>query len=287
MISIDTQTQVFIDKAKRAPRLDSELELELISTWQAKGDKKAAERVIEANMRQVVFAALKFRHYGFPVADLISEGSLGLMKALDRFEAGKGARFSTYATYWIRAQIVGLVMGSWSLLSGRSGALHSRTFFRLRRERARLESLHPAEEVPLLLAKHFEVSLSRMHTMLGQLDNRELSLDAQVGTSGQTLMDELSASDDQGGDLERREETDQVKRALGRGLELLDPRERYIVEQRLMADPEEARSLAEIGAHFGVSRERVRQLEERAKGKLKAEVLREFERAESGKQAAA
>src|SRR5690606_11400937 len=100
-----------------------------IREWQRSRDRRVAQRLILANLRHVVFAALRYENYGVPVADLISEGNVGLMKALERFDPERNVRFATYAAYWVRAQIVMGVMDSWSLLSGPRGALDSRVFF--------------------------------------------------------------------------------------------------------------------------------------------------------------
>src|SRR5512139_1520742 len=99
-MSVDKGSQRLIDQAKRAPRLSADEELECIRAWQGTRDRRAAERLIQANLRHVVFAALKYKNYGIPVADLISEGNVGLMKALDRFDPGRNVRFATYAAYW-------------------------------------------------------------------------------------------------------------------------------------------------------------------------------------------
>jgi RNA polymerase sigma-32 factor len=275
-MSVDKGSQRLIDHAKRAPRLSAAEELECIRAWQRSRDRRAAERLIEANLRHVVFTALKFKNYGIPVADLISEGNVGLMKALDRFDTERNVRFATYATYWVRAQIIMGVMDSWSLLSGPRGALDSRVFFRLRRERARLGSEAPAGDVTLeqRLAEQFNVSEERMHEMLAQLDSRGLSLDAPP-PGQERWLEQLTRDAEQSDVLEQREQSVQLERILGRVRGELDPREAFILERRLMADPEEKLSLGEIGQHFGVSRERVRQIEVRAQKKLRHQALQE------------
>jgi RNA polymerase sigma-32 factor len=233
--------------------------------------------VIAANLRHVVFTALKFKNYGIPVDDLISEGNVGLMKALDRFDTERNVRFATYAAYWVRAQIVMGVMDSWSLLSGPRGALDSRVFFRLRRERARLGAEQPAPDgttTEQRLAEQFGVSEERMHEMLGQLDSRGLSLDAPA-PGQERFLEQLTRDAEQSQTLEQREQSVQLERILVRLRDELDPRETFILERRLMADPEEKLSLGEIGQHFGVSRERVRQIEVRAQKKLRHQALQE------------
>jgi RNA polymerase sigma-32 factor len=276
-MSVDKGSQRLIARAKCAPRLSADAELECIRAWQQTRDRRAAQRLIEANLRHVVFTALKYKNYGIPVADLISEGNVGLMKALDRFDLERNVRFATYAAYWVRAQIVMGVMDSWSLMSGPRGALDSRVFFRLRRERARLGSQAPASDgatTAQRLAEQFGVSEERMHEMLAQLDSRGQSLDTPPAGQERWL-DQLTRDAEQSDALERREQSLQLERILGRVRGELDPREAFILDRRLMADPEEKLSLGEIGQHFGVSRERVRQIEVRAQRKLKNQALQE------------
>jgi RNA polymerase sigma-32 factor len=280
-MSVDKSSQRLIDRAKRAPRLSVDEERQCIEAWQTARDRRAAERVVAANLRHVVFTALKYKNYGVPIADLISEGNVGLMKALDRFDASRNVRFATYANYWVRAQIVMGVLDSWSLMSGPRGALDSRVFFRLRRERARLTSQQPSAAEPGAasleerLAVQFGVTERRMEEMLTQLDSRGLSLDTPAPGHERPLLDALTREAEQAASLERREESEQLERILGRVREELDPREVFILDRRLMADPEEKLSLGEIGQHFGVSRERVRQIEVRAQKKLKNQAQHE------------
>lgn len=276
-MSVDKSSERLINRAKRAPRLSVEDERQCILAWQSRRDRRAAERVIEANLRLVVFSALKFKNYGIPVADLISEGNVGLMKALDRFDESKNVRFATYANYWVRAQIVMGVMDSWSLMSGPRGALDSRVFFRLRRARARLVSQPPASadevSVEQRLATEFGVTERRMEEMLSQLDSRGVSLDTPSAGLEHSLTDALTHAAEQAITLEHREQSLQLERILDRARVELDARETFILDRRLMADPEEKMSLGEIGQHFGVSRERVRQIEVRAQKKLKNHAL--------------
>jgi RNA polymerase sigma-32 factor len=280
-MNVDVRSQRLMDRAKRAAPLSAGAELECIRAWQERRDRRAAGRVIEAHSKHVVFLALRYKNYGIAVGDLISDGHLGLMMALDRFDPGKGVRFSTYAPYWIRAQIVAGVLKGWSLLSGGGGARDSRVFFRLRRQRARLSTVEhngaplDAQSVRERLAADFGVSEQRMQELLQQLDQRGVSLDELAPGQDSSLLEQLPGSADHGQQLERRQLLQRLGRALERGRLALDRREAYILEHRLLAEPEEQLSFSEIGAQLGVSRERVRQLELRVLGKLRLEAARE------------
>ncbi len=263
---IEPSTERLIQRARRAARLSPAEELECIRAWQTHADRRAAAVIVEANLRHVVFKALEFRNYGIPVADLISEGNVGLMTALARFDESKGVRFATYAVHWIRAHVVLAVMSSWSLVSGARGALSSRVFFRLRRERARLTALAGEGDVVALLAERFGVSEQRMQEMLMQIDQRVVSLDR--GASETDAMPELASDDDQERALASRQLEHRLERAIEGARPTLSERETFILDRRLMADPDEELSLGQISSHFGVSRERVRQLELRTRAKL-------------------
>jgi RNA polymerase sigma-32 factor len=267
---LDRGTARFIATAQGVPPLRREEEHALSRCARA-GDRRAADRLIKAHLRDVVFVAQKHRYYGTPVADLIAEGNLGLLRALEKFEPERGVRFGTYAGYWIRSFIVGYILRSWTLVGGRSGVLSSNLFFRLRRERARLESLHgSSSETAQLLAEKFDVSADELGHMVERLDARDVSLDAPIHPeSAATLGDSLTSNSD----AERAYDAEKLRRsvaaALQKALPSLDRRERFIAEARLLADTADELSLADIGRELGVSRERVRQLEARICAKLR------------------
>jgi RNA polymerase sigma-32 factor len=228
---------------------------------------------VRANLRFVVAIALSYRRYGIRISDLIAEGNLGLMIAAGKFDAERGTRFVTYAGYWIRALILDLIVRASTMVGAGSGPLRSKLFFRLRRERARVGNLSlEAGERNALLAERFETSEEKMAEMLRRLDARDVSLDQPVhAESGMTMLDSLeddTTTPEQ--NAASIESEGRVKERLQTALSRLDKRERYIVEQRYMGDEEV--SLAEIGRELGVSRERARQLEARAKQKLREQL---------------
>jgi RNA polymerase sigma-32 factor len=264
----------YVREGRRAPRLTHEQELELARRWKLHGDQVAADRLVRAHLRYVVTTALRYRHYGVPVSELVAEGNFGVVLALGKFDPGRGIRFVTYAAHWVRASIMGHIIKTWSIVGG-STALRSRSFFRLRRERAKLLGLLGDEETAEVeLASRLGVGHEHVRVLLRRLDARDASLDAPATShSSVTALDRLVALDDPERQFfERRLEKD-VKRAVGDALGALDRRERFIAERRLMADAVDELSLAELGRRLGVSRERARQLEARTKKKLRAAIL--------------
>ncbi len=278
---IDSSLSRYMTLVHQYPKLTREDEVVLAERWAKRADPKAADALIRAHLRYVVAIALKYRRYGVPLSELIAEGNFGLVHALKKFEAKRGNRFVTYAAYWIRAYVLGYVIRSWSLVGVGSGALRSKLFFKLRRERTRIMNLVGDEErADEILAEKFGVTPTQIGAMVRRLETRDVSLDGKVfDDSATTLMDTLVTLDaDQETSLSADESRDEVKLAVRRAVLDLDARERFIVEKRMMADAEDELSLAEIGRRLGVSRERARQLEERAKRKLRhriAEISRE------------
>lgn len=260
-----------LQKAQQAPRLSREEERDLIGRWQSSGDKKAAEQLTKCSMRYVVAVAYKHRRYNVPLDVLISEGSLGLVRAMEKFDLQQETRFSTYATYWIRYYVIDHIMRTWSVVGGGCGALKTRLFFRLRRERARAWSLYgESEKADQVVAERLDLSRKDLARLSRQLDQRDLSLNVPTREdSSTTLMDTLSSDADQVERIERAQTMAKLSPLLNDALRTLNPRERAIVEQRLMAYDEDEQSLSKLGETFGVSRERVRQIEEALKTKLR------------------
>lgn len=266
----------YISNVKDIPELSREDELALARKWIKDGDHDAAAKLVHANLRYVVAIAITYRRYGLSLADLIAEGNFGIVHAIRKFDPDRGTRFVTYAAYWIRAYILNFVIRSWSLVGVGSGPLRSKLFFRLRRERARIASLvGEGEEGNEMLAKRFGAPAEKVLSMARRLEARDVSLDARVFDDGATTLVDTLESDgiSQEEELADNQEQYQLRERLRVAVESLDPRERYIVEVRMMADDDDELSLAEIGRRLGVSRERARQLESRAKKKLRARLL--------------
>lgn len=266
----DPLTSRYIQMTRRLPKLTRDEEAELVRQWIDTGDRNAAERLTNAHLRDVVFMALRNRYYGVPIGELISEGNLGLLHGLDKYDPEHGTRFGTYAAYWIRAYMMTYILKSWSLVGGASGVMRTKIFFKLRRERARMYNLHgEGPDADRELAKQLGLSEERVQTLIGRLDHRDVSLDTPMHANGSPLIDSLIGDLDQEAAMARHEVNERVSRHLSDVIDLLDERERFIVQRRFLADRESALSLAEVGREFGVSRERARQLEVRAKAKLR------------------
>ncbi len=265
----DPALERYIACVKELPTLSREAEHDLAVKVRDHDDAAAAEALVCANLRYVVAIAVSYRRYDVRLADLIAEGSVGLLTAVKKFDPEKGTRFVTYAAFWIRAFILNAVIRAWSLVGSGSGPLRSKMFFRLRRERARMASLSVGEEEMLTtLATQLNTTRDRVAEMLQRLDVRDISLDAPLHEDGKTTgleqLEDTSAPQDEV--YEARVRAGLVDGRVRAAVSTLDARERFIVEQRMMADEE--LSLAELGRRLGVSRERTRQLEARARKKL-------------------
>lgn len=281
---VDSSVSQYINRVQDLPKLTREHEQELARAWRDTQDEKAADKLIETHLRYVVAIALKYRRYGLPISELVAEGNFGLMHALKKFDPDRGNRFVTYAAYWIRAYILNYIIRSWSLVGVGSGALRSKMFFKLRRERVRVTNLvGEGEEADEMLAEKFGLPVPQLQQMMRRLEARDVSLDAKVfDDSATSVVDTLVSPDASQEEVFATDEfQDHRAAAVREAVKLLDPRERFIVEERLMADPEDELSLAEIGRRLGVSRERARQLEARAKRKLKLRIT-ELSRQQGG-----
>lgn len=271
----DTQVTRYISLVHSYPQISREEEGELMKRWGETRDESARSAIMQSHLRYVVAIALRYRRYGLPISELIAEGNFGIVHALEKFEPSRGTRFVTYAAYWIRAYVLNHIIRSWSLVGVGSGALRSKMFFKLRRERVRITNLvGEGDHADELLAQSLSLPKLKVVSMVRRLESRDVSLDSKVyDDSATTLADTLASGDvSQEEALGANEVGSHLQDAVRSALDLLDTRERFIVEKRLMADAEEELSLAEIGRRLGVSRERARQLEARAKRKLKSRI---------------
>ena len=252
---------------QRFPMLDRREEYMLAKRWRQNGDRDAAHRLIISHLRLVAKIARGYCGYGLPIADLISEGHIGLLQAVERFEPERGFRFSTYAVWWIKAAIQEYILRSWSLVKMGTTARHRKLFFNLRKAKSRISALDEGDMRPdqvKLIAKRLGVTEQDVVDM-----NRRLGGDASLndpireGRDSAEWQDWLvSESPDQETMMAASEEFDDRRKALSVALGALKPRARRIFEGRRLA--EDPMTLAELANEFGVSRERVRQIEARA-----------------------
>ncbi len=261
-----------IARARRQPHLTREEERELLERWQVHRDQRAANKLAECSLRYVVAVASRYRSYKVSLDVLISEGNVGLVRAMEKFDLAQDTRFSTYAMYWIRYYVIDHIMRSWSMVGGGSGALKTRTFFKLRRERARAWSqFGEGEAAEQAMAERLQLSRPKLSRLMGQIDQRDISLNAPAhDDSGVTLMDNLPTDAQQHNDVERLETLTRVMPVLDEAIVSLSDRERLILRKRIMADVEDEETLSNLGVALSISRERVRQLEESVKKKLRS-----------------
>jgi len=266
----------YLREINKVSLLTVEEERALARRFRQEGDKRAGHRLVEANLRFVVKVAFEYRSYGLRMADLIQEGNIGLMKAVQKFDPDKEIRLISYAVWWIRAYIQNHILKSWSLVKIGTTQAQRKLFFSLARTRHEIERLTPGaaleEGVDVnLVAKKLKVRTSDVVEMTQRMEGRDLSLDAPVADGTSTHL-EFTPSGGEGQDTElaQAEEDALIHRRVAEALGRLDPRERHIVEARIMGDGKE--TLRDLGHHFGFSRERARQLEIRALDKLRRDL---------------
>ena len=270
----------FVRAAMQAPYLERDEEHDLAVRWREARDQAALHRLTQAHMRLVIAIAARFRNFGLPMGDLVQEGHVGLLEAAARFEPAREVRFSTYATWWIRASIQDYILRNWSIVRGGTSSAQKALFFNLRRLRARLAQSadqRPRQLIYAEIATAIGVSKSDVEVMDTRLSGPDMSLNAPLHES------EGGASDRQdflvdGGSLPDetvRETIDGERRLtwLRSALNVLNERELRIVEERRLRD--DGATLEALGESLGISKERVRQIENRALEKLRDALLRE------------
>jgi len=253
------------------PLLEAEEEFMLARRWVDYQDTDAAHRLVTSHLRLVAKIAIGYRHYGLPVADLISEGNIGLMRAVKKFDPDRGFRLATYAMWWIKASLNEFVLNSWSMVKIGTLAAQKKLFFNLRRIKSRLRLLETGDLAPehvTAIARELSVDESDVVSMNRRMAARDGSLNLQVGESGTEIQDLLAdEADNQETAYGRREELDKGRQLIRQALDGLTEREREIfIERRLRDDPA---TLEELGLRYGVSRERIRQIEVKAFDKVK------------------
>lgn len=279
-----TLSRSIVHSARNAPYLAREEETALAQRWLEKHDDNALHRITTAHMRLVISIAQKFRRYNLPIADLVQEGCVGLLEAAARFDPTREVRFSTYASWWIRASMQDYVLKNWSIVRGGTSSAQKALFFNLRRLRTKLTAENKnitKEETYTRISEELGVSRADVETMDFRLSALDHSLntaldqnDEGAATKMDVLIDPCPLQDEttiEGIDSERRSEW------LHNALKVLSERELEIIKRRRLNDDNE--TLEALGEKLGISKERVRQLESRAMVKLRSALLTEQDEA--------
>ncbi len=275
IISAESGLTRYLEEIRRFPMLEPQKEYMLAKRWREHGDRDAAHKLVTSHLRLVAKIAMGYRGYGLPISEVISEGNVGLMQAVKRFEPEKGFRLATYAMWWIKAAIQEYILRSWSLVKMGTTANQKKLFFNLRKAKSKISALEEGDMRPdqvKLIAKRLGVTEQDVVDMNRRLGG-DASLNAAIREDGDAgewqdwLVDE---SPSQERILVESEELDNRRKALGQALEVLNDRERRIFEARRLAD--DPITLEELANEFGVSRERVRQIEVRAFEKVQKAV---------------
>jgi RNA polymerase sigma-32 factor len=269
--TLESNLAGYLGEIRRFPMLEPQEEFTLAKRWREHGDRDAAHRLVTSHLRLVAKVAMGYRGYGLPISEVISEGNVGLMQAVKRFDPDRGFRLATYAMWWIKAAIHEYILRSWSLVKMGTTANQKKLFFNLRKAKSRISALDEGDMRP--------DQVEQIATQLGVSErdvvemNRRLGGDASLnapireeGNSGEWqdwLVDDSTSQESQ---LAESEQSENRRKALGEALTVLNDRERRIFEARQLA--EEPLTLEELADAFGVSRERIRQIEVRAFDKV-------------------
>jgi RNA polymerase sigma-32 factor len=268
----DGRGKGYLDDIRRFAMLERDQEYRLAKRWREHGDRDAANQLVTSHLRLAAKVAMGYRGYGLPVSEIISEGNVGLMQALNRFEPEKGFRFATYAIWWIRASIQDYILRSWSLVKIGTTVNQKRLFFKLRSAKSKIAAfesgdLHPDQVA--LIAKDLDVTHQDVIDMNRRLGgdksiNAPLREDGETGEWQDHLVDQSPSPE---AIVVEQDEKDYRHKALIAAIDVLDERERRIFEARHLAD--EPLTLEDLAVKFNVSRERIRQIEARAFEKVR------------------
>ena len=275
ILSAESGLSRYLEEIRRFPMLEPQEEYMLAKSWREHGDRDAAHRLVTSHLRLVAKIAMGYRGYGLPISEIVSEGNVGLMQAVKRFEPEKGFRLATYAMWWIKASIQEYILRSWSLVKMGTTANQKKLFFNLRKAKSKISALEEGDMRPdqvKLIAKRLGVPEQDVIEM-----NRRLSGDASLnapiredGDAGEWqdwLVDDTVSQESR---LVAEEQADNRHKALRDAMSVLNDRERRIFEARRLAD--DPITLEDLAEEFGVSRERVRQIEVRAFEKVQKAV---------------
>jgi RNA polymerase sigma-32 factor len=265
----------YLAQIKKFPMLDAEEEYMLAKNWKNNGNIKAAEKLVTSHLRLVAKIAMGYKGYGLPVSEMISEGNIGLMQAVKKFEPEKGFRLATYAMWWIKASIQEYILRSWSLVKIGTTTAQKKLFFNLKKLK---NQIAPKSEGDLKdehvseIADKLNVSKEEVVSMNRRLSGKEHSLNSQIGEDGDEWQDWIVDKQmDQELKFAQKEELDQRKDLLKDSIKILNTREREILYSRRLND--EPETLEDLSKKYKISRERIRQIENKAFEKLQKHML--------------
>ncbi len=268
----DSNLARYLAEIRKFPMLEQSEEFMLAKRWQEHQDKEAAHKMVTSHLRLVAKIAMGYRGYGLPMSEVISEGNVGLMQAVKRFDPDRGFRLATYAMWWIRAAIQEYILHSWSLVKIGTTAAQKKLFFNLRRVKGQLKALEEGDLHPDTvkeIATRLNVPEEDVVNMNRRLAAPDHSLNAPMRNDGdggewqEWLVDDVETQETQ---LAESQEFGKRKQLLDKALKLLNPRERRILAERRLKD--EPTTLEDLSKEFNISRERVRQIEVRAFDKV-------------------
>ena len=281
LIPITKGISSYLASINKFPMLSEKEEYMLAKRWQTKGDANAARKLITSHLRLVVKIAFGYRGYKLPVEDLISEGNVGLMKAVKKFDPDKGFRLSTYAMWWIKASVNEFILNSWSLVKLGTTAAQKKLFFNLQKLKSQMNQIEKGELPPEIVkkiakklsTKKLEIKEKDVMEMNKRLSGPEKSLNAPVSISDDTEKINLleSYEENQENKLNKKDENSKRKELLEKALEKLNDREKDIFIKRCLNDPPS--TLDKLSKIYNISRERIRQIEVRAFEKVKTTAL--------------
>lgn len=274
--ALSNSLQSYLAQIRNHPVLSREEEYELAMKLRETGDLEAARKLIVSNLKFVVRVANEYKNYNVNTMDLIQEGNIGLMKAVRGFDPTKGYRLISYAVWWIRAYIQNHIMKTWSLVKVGTNQSQRKLFYKLRSTKNKIEATgaEMGEDIYSEIAKELDVPDSQVIEMDRIMSGKDLSLDATIeGSTERTYVDMLGDTFDQEQFLEDSQTRPLVVKKIKEALANLKDRERYIIERRVLTDSPE--TLEKLSRKFGISRERVRQIEKNALNKIRQEFQKE------------
>ena len=267
----------YLAKIRKFPMLDAAEEYVLAKNWRDKGDKESAHKLVTSHLRLVAKIAMGYRGYGLPVSELVSEGNIGLMQAVKKFDPEKGFRLATYAMWWIKAAIQEYVLRSWSLVKIGTTSAQKKLFFNLKKIKNQIFAAEQGNMLPehvTEIANQLDVREDEVVSMNQRLAGHEHSLNAHVGNEeGDAEWQDwvVDTEADQELQISQRQELQQRQELLKKALHVLDEREKDILHDRRLID--EPKTLEELSQKYNISRERIRQIENKAFEKVQKVML--------------